>query len=304
MTNKEKALNLLKDYYKNFYNTYAATNPYKIKMVDYFLKWLDFSASVDDIEVEEVDFHVRYCEMMLDIDYYYYEGSGDHYQLQAYTHAYFSTIEELEVYYSDTFYTKYASSEIVPDNLNKVAKARAEDYLAKSFSVISNRKVLSKVSILNQKWSEPKPDRLLRCTINYPHPIEDKNGSNIRAFYFMIWNSTIEIPKGPDEKSRKMYKGPDRPPKKSDGCYIATCVYGSYECPQVWTLRRYRDDTLGSAWYGRLFIRTYYAISPTLVKWFGDTNWFKKLWRGRLDRMVANLKSKGVQDTPYQDKQW
>ena len=88
------------------------------------------------------------------------------------------------------------------------------------------------------------------------------------------------------------------------GCYVATCVYGSYDCPQVWTLRRYRDDTLGSTWYGRLFIRAYYAISPTLVKWFGKTNWFKKLWKGNLDRMVAKLQSNGVEDTPYVDKNW
>lgn len=90
----------------------------------------------------------------------------------------------------------------------------------------------------------------------------------------------------------------------SGGCYVATCVYGSYNCPQVWTLRRFRDNTLGSTWYGRLFIRVYYAVSPTLVKWFGNTNWFKKLWRGKLDRMVRNLQSKGVEDTPYEDKQW
>ena len=88
------------------------------------------------------------------------------------------------------------------------------------------------------------------------------------------------------------------------GCYIATCVYGSYDCPQVWTLRRFRDNTLGSTWYGRAFIRTYYAISPTLVKWFGETKWFKKMWRGTLDRMVNNLQSKGVEDTPYDDKIW
>ena len=91
---------------------------------------------------------------------------------------------------------------------------------------------------------------------------------------------------------------------KTGGCYVATCVYGSYDCPEVWTLRRYRDDTLGSTWYGRLFIRTYYAISPTLVKWFGNKNWFKKLWKGKLDRMVKNLQAKGVENTPYEDKEW
>jgi alpha-tubulin suppressor-like RCC1 family protein len=90
----------------------------------------------------------------------------------------------------------------------------------------------------------------------------------------------------------------------SGGCYVATCVYGSYDCPEVWTLRRFRDDTLGSTWYGRAFIHTYYAVSPTFVKWFGETTWFKKMWRGTLDRMVQKLLDKGVENTPYEDKEW
>lgn len=88
------------------------------------------------------------------------------------------------------------------------------------------------------------------------------------------------------------------------GCYVATAVYGSYDCPQVWTLRRYRDDVLAETWFGRLFVKTYYAISPTLVKWFGKTEWFKKMWRGPLDKMVQKLQDKGVESTPYEDKQW
>ena len=91
---------------------------------------------------------------------------------------------------------------------------------------------------------------------------------------------------------------------KSGGCYVATCVYGSYNCPQVWTLRRYRDNTLAKTWYGRAFIHTYYAISPTIVKWFGNTTWFKKLWRGKLDKMVRKLNNKGVENTPYTDRSW
>lgn len=87
-------------------------------------------------------------------------------------------------------------------------------------------------------------------------------------------------------------------------CYIATAVYGSYNCPEVWTLRRFRDNTLASTWYGRAFIRTYYAISPTLVKWFGHTAWFKNLWRGKLDKMVDALQKQGIESTPYQDKNW
>lgn len=88
----------------------------------------------------------------------------------------------------------------------------------------------------------------------------------------------------------------------SNGCYIATCVYGSYDCPQVWTLRRFRDYTLDESWYGKVFIKCYYAISPTLVKWFGNQTWFRTFWKNRLDIMVDRLNNKGVESTKYQDK--
>ncbi len=94
------------------------------------------------------------------------------------------------------------------------------------------------------------------------------------------------------------------PTKSGGGCYVATAVYGSYDCPEVWTLRRYRDNTLAKTWYGRAFIHTYYAISPTLVKWFGNTSWFKKLWKGKLDRMVKALQENGYDSTPYVDRKW
>ena len=88
------------------------------------------------------------------------------------------------------------------------------------------------------------------------------------------------------------------------GCYVATSVYGSYDCPEVWTLRRFRDEVLADTWYGRLFIRVYYAVSPTAVKLFGDCEWFRTFWRGRLDKMVDNLQSEGFESTPYEDTQW
>ena len=89
--------------------------------------------------------------------------------------------------------------------------------------------------------------------------------------------------------------------KLKKGCYIATCVYGSYDCPQVWTLRRYRDTTMAKTWYGRAFIRTYYAISPKLVEWLGPKKWFKDICGWLLDRIITKLQSKGLESTPYND---
>lgn len=89
---------------------------------------------------------------------------------------------------------------------------------------------------------------------------------------------------------------------RGSGCYVATAVYGSYDCPEVWTLRRFRDNMLDRTWYGRAFIRAYYAVSPALVRWFGTTGWFRSLFKAPLDRFVRKLRQRGVQDTPYQDK--
>ncbi len=90
----------------------------------------------------------------------------------------------------------------------------------------------------------------------------------------------------------------------SGGCYVATAVYGSYDCPEVWTLRRFRDSTLAKSFIGRAFIHTYYAISPTIVKLFGENKWFKAMWRKPLDKMVAKLNARGTENTPYDDIDW
>lgn len=85
------------------------------------------------------------------------------------------------------------------------------------------------------------------------------------------------------------------------GCYVATAVYGSYDCPEVWVLRRYRDFSLDKHFFGKMFIKMYYKISPTIVRLFGKKKWFNNFWKKRLDKKVEKLKSKGYLDTPYDD---
>ena len=106
----------------------------------------------------------------------------------------------------------------------------------------------------------------------------------------------------PNNAEAKRILGMGEKSSRSGGCYVATAVYGSYDCPQVWTLRRYRDNTLSKTWYGRAFIKAYYATSPALVKWLGDSAWFTNLWKPRLDRMVRALNETGVLDIPYVDQ--
>lgn len=86
-----------------------------------------------------------------------------------------------------------------------------------------------------------------------------------------------------------------------NGCYIATAVYSSYDCPEVWVLRRFRDFYLRQNIIGQNFVKLYYATSPTLVKKFGKTKIFTSFWKNILDKFVAFLKGKGVSDKPYND---
>ena len=91
----------------------------------------------------------------------------------------------------------------------------------------------------------------------------------------------------------------EKPKLNKGGCYVATSVYGSYDCPEVWTLRRFRDNILDNNIFGRLFIKTYYATSPTIVKYFGDKKIFNMLFKPFLDRFVKKLQNNGVESTYY-----
>lgn len=130
---------------------------------------------------------------------------------------------------------------------------------------------------VNQEYVKNKIDESLNKPITRVHHFTDKETKSISAS---------------SNKSKT---------KKKNGCYIATCVYGSYDCPQVWTLRRYRDSVLSKTSFGVLFIHLYYAISPTLVKLLGNKNWFKKICLRILDRKVKKLNKSGLEDTPYTD---
>ena len=72
----------------------------------------------------------------------------------------------------------------------------------------------------------------------------------------------------------------------SEGCYIATAVYGSYDAPQVMTLRKFRDETLRTTAPGRWFIRTYYRLSPPVAEKLKNAKHINAFVRKLLDKWV------------------
>lgn len=66
------------------------------------------------------------------------------------------------------------------------------------------------------------------------------------------------------------HNSPSRIPteKSTDGCFVATEVYGDYNHPQVIKLRNFRDSRLKTNAAGRFFIKIYYTTSPKITPIF------------------------------------
>ena len=54
--------------------------------------------------------------------------------------------------------------------------------------------------------------------------------------------------------------------QKKEGCYIATCCYGSYEHRSVLRLRKFRDEILLKKALGKVFVNFYYKYSPKIAE--------------------------------------
>jgi len=74
----------------------------------------------------------------------------------------------------------------------------------------------------------------------------------------------------------------------SEGCFIATAVYGSYEADEVLVLRAFRDRELASSGLGRLLISLYYFVSPPIAELLEAFPSAKKLTKYMLDKIVSN----------------
>lgn len=76
----------------------------------------------------------------------------------------------------------------------------------------------------------------------------------------------------------------------SEGCYIATMVYGDYNHPQVLILRSFRNKYLATRNWGRAFIKSYYKYSPILVEKLKSHQRVNLVIRKLLDCFVIQLK--------------
>jgi len=61
----------------------------------------------------------------------------------------------------------------------------------------------------------------------------------------------------------------------SSGCFIATAAFGSPMHPKVYSLRLFRDAYLLTNWLGRVFVSTYYQLSPPVADVIAQHEWMR-----------------------------
>lgn len=111
---------------------------------------------------------------------------------------------------------------------------------------------------------------------------KDYNGSLMESLF-------EEIRKKDSGSSVPSYQKQNVQSSQSEGCYIATAVYGDYDAPEVLTLRMYRDVVLKNTLLGRIFVRVYYVTSPKLASKLKNHTFINSKVKKILDRMVYKI---------------
>jgi len=114
--------------------------------------------------------------------------------------------------------------------------------------------------ILEKKSSFSKMIQELRTVCHYL-PIE------------LAKHGLIENSSNPDTNQHKT---------QSNGCFIATALYGSYNTPEVLILRKFRDEILLTSKIGQIFVRIYYFLSPPFAGYLKKRNKLKGVIREKI----------------------
>lgn len=203
---------------------------------------------------------------------------------------------------------------VADESLSDFGEASVAGYLNNLVDIITNfEKILElfpekKVTKNSDTWAVYSS--IIECTnrlqrsYSYYWGYNTSSGAPVhKSFESSQWKGYGKAKE--DEYTAKMqaldpeFKPPEVP---SGGCYVATCVYGSYDCPEVWTLRRFRDNILEQSIFGRAFIKCYYATSPTIVKYFGDYKIFNSIFKPVLDKFINKLQDEGIDSAVYFDE--
>ncbi len=91
------------------------------------------------------------------------------------------------------------------------------------------------------------------------------------------------------EAAKHHLKALDSRDTKRSGCFIATAVYGGSDTTEIAVLRQFRDNFLLQNQLGRLFVHSYYLLSPPCAKLIEKSQLMRKLAKRFLLRPIIAI---------------
>lgn len=112
-----------------------------------------------------------------------------------------------------------------------------------------------------------------------------KKGQRLEAIKLKIDNSDLNVKESKKYVEDLMANNG----LKNSGCFVATACYGDYECEEVKEFRIYRDNVMLKSSLGRLFVSTYYFISPPIANLISKSEISKRIIRTVFLNNILNL---------------
>ena len=153
----------------------------------------------------------------------------------------------------------------------KAALGSSDDLYMKISSAVVNNALNMLVSVVNRAQEGLEYDHSKRASLPsiISGALEVINlMSNMDMVYELRsrFNTNKSTISNINSQVQQYSSGRSSSSSSSEWCYIATMAYGSYEHPQVFELRKFRDNKLSNSILGRGFIKIYYYYSPKAVQ--------------------------------------
>ncbi|MDT9275816.1 MAG: hypothetical protein P5680_14565 [Limnospira sp. PMC 737.11] len=78
--------------------------------------------------------------------------------------------------------------------------------------------------------------------------------------------------------------------ESSGGCFIATAAYSTSIHPDLDTFRKFRDRSLLTNPWGRLFVSVYYQVGPQIAQYVNRSFYLKKIVRLWLEKLASFMR--------------
>lgn len=75
----------------------------------------------------------------------------------------------------------------------------------------------------------------------------------------------------------------------NEDCFVATAIYNDYNHPKVMVLRNFRDNKLKGNFFGRLFIKIYYKVGPSMAKASKHFRVVKSVFTHIIEKIVEKI---------------